>query len=172
VYKREDGTYTDTCRFHSGGHQLRPPGDPQNGGAKPTSFTYVRVVPEEFHGIYEAGRRELDRIDHEIALARTNLYRLQQRYEDQQKGGVPTSVSGGGASVSVRPYAELVAEHTDRITRYVERRARILAILQGLDDPPPPPAPTGGGGGVDPTDPEVVEDARRRVREKLLRDGD
>jgi hypothetical protein len=173
VFRREDGTYTTTCHYHSGRHQLRAPGDPQNGGTPPTSFTYSRIVPEEFRAIYDAAHRELGKLDHEVALARTNLYRFQQRHEEQQKGGVPTSVSGGGTSVSVRTYEQIVGDYLDRIGRLEERRARVLATLQQLDDPPPPPTPpAGSGGGLDENDPDVVDDARARLRRKLLPDGD
>lgn len=158
--------------MHSGGHELLPPGDPARGGRPPETFSYVATVPEQFQPVYHAAREQLGKLEHELALARTNLYRYQQRFEEQQKGGIPTSVSGGGASVSIRPYADVVGEYLDRIARLEERRARILKTLQELDDPPLPPGFTQPLVATDGADEDVTDNARQRLREKLLRDGD
>lgn len=172
VYRKPDGTYTSTCRFHGGGHQLREPGDDRNGGRPPESFSYVRTIPEEFRHVYDAAHQQLGKLEHELALTRTNLYRFQQKHSDQEKGGIPSSVSGGGQSVSIRSYADIVGEYLDRIARMEERRARILQTLQNLDDPPPPPGTLRLVGGDEPEDPAIADDARQLLREKLLRDGD
>lgn len=163
-----DGGYTKHCKFHGGKQEQAAPGDPIRGGRPPENFSYVQTVPEEFRHVYEAAHQQLGKLDHEIALARTNQYRFQQKHSDQEKGGIPSSVSGGGQSVSIRSYADIVGEYLDRIARMEERRARILATLQQLDDPPGPVRLILG----EEPDAAITDDARQRLRDKLLRDDD
>jgi len=164
---RPDGSRTQHCRNHGGVNERLPKGDPGRGGRPPTSFTYVEIIPEDVRPIYELARKELGKLEHEISLARTNLYRFQRRHEEQQKGGIPTSVSSGGTGVSVRPYADIVGEYLDRIARLEERRARI----QRLDDPTPTAPRGGSGAGPMDDDPKAAAaDARARLQAALLRD--
>lgn len=164
-----DGGHTKHCRMHSGKNERADPGDPMRGGRPPETFSYVRTVPEEFRAVYESAHQQLGKLEHELALTRTNLYRFQQKYSDQEKGGIPSSVSGGGQSVSIRSYADIVGEYLDRIARMEERRARILVQLQSLDTPPEAIRLVLDDGKGDQ---EITDDARQRLREKLLRDGD
>jgi len=131
--KRPDGSFTRCCRRHGGVQQRADPGDPIRGGRPPETFSYVGTVPPALQPIYEAAKGELGKLDHELALARTNLFRYQQKVSEQEKGGIPSSVSAGGQSVSIRSYADIVGEYLDRISRMESRRARILEAVGGTE---------------------------------------
>jgi hypothetical protein len=133
---RADGTYTSNCRMHGGTRQRAEPGDPTRLGRPPETFSYVSTVPEEFRSVYGAAQGELGKLEHELALARTNLYRFQQKARDQEHGGIPTSitsVASGGKHISLRTYADIVGEYLDRIARMEYRRARILEAVGGSE---------------------------------------
>lgn len=119
------------CRMHGGKNQ---PGSDASPGAPPRTFRYSQVLrSDEDRELYESARTALGKLDEEIALARTNLARFQRSVEDASKGGIPTSVSDGGRSISIRSYADIVQEYLDLIGKLEERRARILQAGVGGD---------------------------------------
>lgn len=127
VYKRPDGSYTTTCRYHSGGHQLREPGDVRNGGAPPKTFRYsTHMRSQEDRDLYESARSAIGSLDEELCLARANLERFRRRCEEQSKSGIPISVADGGKSVTVRPYAEIESWYLDLIRKLEESRKKLL----------------------------------------------
>jgi len=126
--KRPDGTYTQRCKFHGGTKQLLEPGDPRRGGRPPTTFRYSTFMrTDEDRELYESARGALGSLDEELNLARTNLERFRRSRDEQAKGGIPLSVSDGGKSVSVRPYAQIEAEYLDLIRRLEEGRKKLLS---------------------------------------------
>lgn len=127
--RRLDGTFTSNCRFHGGVQQLAEPGDPIRGGRPVQSGFYSAVLREEQKPIYLLAMQELGKLDQELALARTNLYYYQKRVGEQEKGGIPSSVSAGGQSVSIKSYADIVADYLNLISRMETRRARILEAI-------------------------------------------
>jgi hypothetical protein len=125
--RRPDGGNTPHCRFHGGGGELLPPGDPGHGGRPSTTFRYSRFMrSDEDREIYESARSALGTLDEEINLARTNLERFRRNCEAQAKGGIPVHVADGGKSVSVRPYAEIEADYLDLIRKLEESRKKLL----------------------------------------------
>ena len=132
-----DGSHARHCYQHGGKQERLPPGHPERGGRPPSTFAYCEVLPDDAKPVYEAAHGQLGKLDHEIALARTNLYRFQQKYEGKETGGIAVHIGrSGGGGVTIRAYADIVGEYLDRIGRLEERRARIIATI-------------GGGGGDD-----------------------
>lgn len=142
--------------MHGGKNQAAEPGDPIRGGRPPFTFEYSEVLDEEAARIYHAAASKLGKLDGEIALARTNLYRFQRAHGEQFKGGIPTSVGGNGGSVTVLPYATMVGQYLDRIGKLEEQRARILAA---------------NAGGGNPLSPLVQGDALQRMAALVLSPG-
>ena len=127
--RRPDGTFTRCCRRHGGTQQRAAQGDPIRGGRPVQSGFYSAVLREEQKPIYLLAMQELGKLDQELALARTNLYYYQKRVGEQEKGGIPSSVSAGGQSVSIKSYADIVADYLNLISRMETRRARILEAI-------------------------------------------
>jgi hypothetical protein len=144
--------YTRTCRAHSGGHELLPTGDPSRGGRPRSSGLYdphfTRPQDAEFLAL---ARTKVGQLDDELALLRRNLDDLLERAKDK-----PDLLAH-------------VGDHVDRIARVEERRARTMATLQGLDSPPDPMRLVLDTGEA-PDD--LTDEARQRLRTKLLRDDD
>lgn len=133
--RRPDGTRTVHCYQHGGKQELLPPGDPERGGRPPTTFRYAHALrSEEDRALYEASAKLLGNLEEEIKLARTNLFRFQRTVEESAKGGLPVSVAGGGGSVTVKPYAQVVQEYLDLIGRLESRRAALLQQAKPVDD--------------------------------------
>ena len=154
--KPESG-YTRHCRFHGGVQERAAPGDPVRPGRPESSGLYVRHFKrDDDPEVIRLARARIGTLDDELVLLRRNLDALNGRIE---------SATGRERN----RLAGFVGEHVDRIARVEERRARVLAILQGLDSPPDPVRLIldSGDAPEEPTD-----EARQRLREKLLRDGD
>jgi hypothetical protein len=158
---RPDGTFTRHCKFHAGFNERAAPGDPIRGGRPPTSYRFAQIIrSEEDRGHFEAFMVDVTNLDRQIALAELNLLRFVRRCEQSEKGGIPTSVAGGGQSVSIESYDRIVRSYLEIIGRLRERKARI----DHMDDPELP-LPGGGTGDTE----SILADARARVRERLLR---
>lgn len=125
--RRPEGGYTAHCHYHGGPNELLPPGDPRRGGAPPTSFVYARVLrlPGDDE-IIEASRGKLGTLDDEICVLRRNLYRALERAEAQPKGGVPTSVGAGGASVTVETHQGHVLKIQAELRKAELARAELI----------------------------------------------
>jgi len=156
VFKRADGTYTTTCRSHSGRHQLREPGDAHNGGRPPTSYAEVGLVPKAWRAYHASARAAAGRLEEELALLRTNHARFLTDPKTEQMGSIERGRISG--------------EHAERIARVEQRRAIVLKTLQELDDPPPPMGTLRLVTGDDPEDHGPTDESRQHLREKLLRD--
>ena len=130
---KPDGTWTKRCKFYNGGAELLEPGDPKRGGRPVEHGFYSETLREEQKSIYAWAMQELGTLDHELALARTNLHGYQTRMRDQEKGGIPSSVAAGGQSVTIHSYADIVAEYLNLISRLEFRRARILESIGGTE---------------------------------------
>ncbi len=127
--RKPDGTHVKHCHYHGGKNECAPPGDPIRGGRPVESGFYSAVLRDEQKPVYLLAMQELGKLDQELALARTNLYGYQKRVGDQEKGGIPSSVSAGGQSVSIKSYADIVADYLNLISRMETRRARILEAI-------------------------------------------
>jgi len=113
--------------MHGGGKKNQK-GSPLSGGRPSTTFRYSKMLrTDEDKELYESTRTALGDLEEEIALARTNLSRYQRLAEEKGTGGIPTSFSGGGKSVGLRIYADIIQEYLDLVGKLEERRSRILA---------------------------------------------
>jgi hypothetical protein len=167
VYKREDGTYTSTCRAHSGGHQLRAPGDPKNGGAPCANFRFSRAIRSvEDREDFEAFLVDTTNLNRQIALAELNLVRFIRKYEESERGGIPSSIGGGGKSVTFESYDRIVRSYLETIGRLRERQARIEHL--GNPSAPPPNIRLVFGD----ADEVQVEDALRDILDRRGVEGD
>jgi len=148
--------------MHGGTNQLLEPGDPKRGGRPPTSYRFARAIRNaEDREDFEAFLVDVTNLDRQLALAELNLLRFMRRCEQTEKGGIPTSVSAGGQSVSIESYDRIVRNYLETIGRLRERKARI----DHMDDPE---IPISGSTGLE--EPEAINaDARARVRSRLLR---
>lgn len=155
VGRRPDGLYTRHCWYHGGKQEALPPGHPERGGRPPTKYIDVRLTPEVWRDFHDAALADVGKLDEELAVLRTNLARFkfseatEPTFSEDQRGRIER-------------------EHVDGIARVEERRARILTLLQNLDQPPDPVRIVLDGGG----ETEIADDARQRLRDKLLREED
>jgi hypothetical protein len=135
--RRPDGTFTRHCRFHGGVQERAPVGDDTRPGRPPTSHRFARAIrnPEDRED-FEAFLVDVTNLERQIALAELNCLRFMRRCEASEKGGIPTSVAGGGQSVSIESYDRIIRSYLETIGRLRERKARIDHM--GNPDAPPP----------------------------------
>jgi hypothetical protein len=123
--------------MHGGRQQAAAPGSPVRPGRPPTSFRFSRIFrTDEHREAFEDFLSNVTNLDRQIAIAETNLLRFMERFEQSEKGGLPTSVGGGGTSVSLESYDKIVRWYLETIGRLRERKARIEHM--GNPDAPPP----------------------------------
>jgi hypothetical protein len=140
--------------MHGGKNERAKPGDPIRGGKPPTTYLDVELVPEKWRAVYRSALAQIGRLELELALLKTNLARFE--FSEQQE-----------PKYSEAERSAIVGEHVERIARVEERRARILTLLQNLDSPPDPVRLVL----EQDTSEDVTDDARQRLRDKLLRHG-
>lgn len=116
--------------MHGGGHQVRPRGDPKNGGAPPTTRLYARHLQPDELAAFDAA--PIGTLDHDIKLAKAHLDWAVKQWTADPLGGVVV-FEGDKDSKRIRLYSDLVREHQDCVRRLEEARAAILRTGGGGD---------------------------------------
>lgn len=133
---KPDGTYTKNCRFHKGGVELLPPGDPALGGAPPTTWLRVERLPEAQRPVYEAALAQspISRYDQLIAFAYAQLDAYLEHHGLAVVDGYKVEWQEGRViGETIQPHFDVVHRHLDAIRKLEKDRAAIVEASGGGD---------------------------------------
>lgn len=120
VYRKPDGSYTKTCRFHRGGVELLPPGDPGRGGRPTSSHLHTRHLTDEQVEAFEQarGRSPVDRMEDLVAFSHAQLDAYLAKHQLAVEGGqIVSSTSGAVDSETKELHVRIIHAHVETIRK-------------------------------------------------------
>ena len=158
VYRKPEGGYTKTCRFHRGGVELTEPGDPTRGGRPPSSHLHTRHLTDDQLEAFEhaRGRSPVDRMEDLVAFAHAQLDAYLAKHSLAVEGGqLVSKTSGAVDSDTWELHVRIIHAHVETI----RKAEKDLAAIRDAG---------GGGGEGDATEDYVswIKRARSKSRRR------
>jgi hypothetical protein len=134
------------CHYHGGKVQARAREAERNGeaitpkevgGAPRKNGLYAKRIVDSVVDVYHAAAEEAGRLDEELRVARANLAWALEQQKAKPNGGAPVNVSrkqdGSVEITRIRPWFDIVREHTETIRRLEEAKSKIESSGIGGD---------------------------------------